>query len=355
MIDAPALAKAVHEEARRYAAICQYGDAPSLDAKGLFDRMASESALPDEKALAHAIEEVFWASLLKEEGRPCTPRLVYEPGEDTSVHVFPEPLRLEREVLRKVGPAQGPGLVWDVQHGHPVIVGLCRARLKAGRSPGVTVSATGSGAVDVTWNHVRLLTYRAGECLRLSTAKLGNLAQVTQHVARETGALMAHFVLPTVQRMLAQRHGGTLWIMPTNTLPEGIDLQRPLKVDPRTFRERFTDGESHIPWLESVAELAAVDGAVLMDAELRLLGFGAFITLAKQPPEIQKWIAGGGAKLVSAGEGVGGRHRSAAEFCDRFKPACAYVVSEDGGVSAFFAPRDSIVQCHPVVSIGLKY
>ena len=354
MIDAHALAKMVHDEARLYAAICRYGDSPDLDAKGLFARMSSEAPLADENALAHVIAEVFWASLLKEEGRACTPRLIFEPGEDRAVHMLAEPLRLGREVLRKVSPAQGEGsgLVWDFRDGRPSIVGLRRAPLMPSRSPGVTVSATGSGAVDVTWNNVRVLTYRAGEVLCLSTAKLGNLAQVTEHVAREIGAMDTVFVLPLVIRMLKQHHGGTLWIAPADKPLTGIDLQRRLKVDHRTFRERFKDGDSHIPWLESVAALAAVDGAILMDADLRLLGFGAFVTLGERPPEIQKWVAGGGAKLVSAGEGVGGRHRSAAEFCEQFRPACAYVVSEDGAVSAFFAPKDSIVQCHPVVSIG---
>jgi hypothetical protein len=172
----------------------------------------------------------------------------------------------------------------------------------------------------------------------------------------------APFLLPTLQGIIAQGHGGSVWVIPDGRETDGITIGHPLEVDPRRLMDRFAsdtgNGETRIPWLSSIAKLAAVDGAVLMDSKLRLLGFGAFVKLGDQPVPIQKSVPGPGwkARLTDSADGVGGRHRSAAEFCRYYAPACAFVVSEDGGVTAFFtAEEKGIVQCQPIVSLGVDF
>jgi len=86
-----------------------------------------------------------------------------------------------------------------------------------------------------------------------------------------------------------------------------------------------------------VASFAAVDGAVVLEHDLTLLGFGAEILVTedptenesvkcKHPPRKPKY------KLLSS---FGTRHRSAYRFCKEVKGAIAFVVSQDGDLRIF--------------------
>ena len=87
-----------------------------------------------------------------------------------------------------------------------------------------------------------------------------------------------------------------------------------------------------------VASFAAVDGAVVLQRDLTLLGFGAEIVDAKLPEDNE---------LVEYGKhphgkpkdrpltSFGMRHRSAYRFCQNAEGAIAFVVSQDGGLHVF--------------------
>ena len=65
--------------------------------------------LPERDVIAHVFEEVFWASLLTEESRPCGPRLIYRPRQaemSQAIHRLVRPVELTREHLRKLTPVQ---------------------------------------------------------------------------------------------------------------------------------------------------------------------------------------------------------------------------------------------------------
>ena len=79
MIDSKYLADVVLQEARLLAHSVTFNEAPNLTPEEKFAREVAQFPLPDCEAIASVIEEIFWASLLKEEGRPCRPRLVYFP------------------------------------------------------------------------------------------------------------------------------------------------------------------------------------------------------------------------------------------------------------------------------------
>jgi hypothetical protein len=87
-----------------------------------------------------------------------------------------------------------------------------------------------------------------------------------------------------------------------------------------------------------VAGLAAVDGAVLLARDLRLVGFGAEITVAGMPSSDDKVEYGNpppGKPATASLADFGMRHRSAIRFCQEVSGAMAFVVSQDGGIRLF--------------------
>lgn len=94
-------------------------------------------------------------------------------------------------------------------------------------------------------------------------------------------------------------------------------------------------------WSRVIANLTAIDGAVVLDKRLGLLGFGAEVS-AELPAPSQVWRAldiEGREREPNAVENVGTRHRAAYRFVQAHPEGVALVISHDGGVS-FVANRD---------------
>jgi hypothetical protein len=90
-----------------------------------------------------------------------------------------------------------------------------------------------------------------------------------------------------------------------------------------------------------VASLAAIDGAVVLNKRVELLGFGAEVS-AELPAPRQVWRAldiEGTRRECDATESVGTRHRAAYRFVQSHPHGLAVVVSHDGAVR-FVAWRD---------------
>ena len=89
-----------------------------------------------------------------------------------------------------------------------------------------------------------------------------------------------------------------------------------------------------------VAGLAAVDGALILTADLRTLGFGAEIVLDAAAPVMAYEAAGrtpaSGSWPVVDSESFGMRHRSALRCVGVTDRVAAFVVSQDGQVSLFW-------------------
>jgi hypothetical protein len=109
------------------------------------------------------------------------------------------------------------------------------------------------------------------------------------------------------------------------------------------------DGSAHLEKLEQavfeqsrvIANLTAIDGAVVLDKQLGLLGFGAEVS-AELPAPARVWRAldtEGCARNADDIENVGTRHRAAYRFVAHHPDGLAIVISQDGGVT-FVANRD---------------
>jgi hypothetical protein len=97
-------------------------------------------------------------------------------------------------------------------------------------------------------------------------------------------------------------------------------------------------------WSRVIANLAAIDGAVVLDKRFAVVGFGAEVSADLGSP-LQVWRAldrEGDARRSEDIEAVGTRHRAAYRFVNRHPGSLAVVVSHDGGVT-FVAQRDGQV------------
>jgi hypothetical protein len=93
-----------------------------------------------------------------------------------------------------------------------------------------------------------------------------------------------------------------------------------------------------------IANLTAIDGAVVLDKRLGLVGFGAEVS-AELPAPARVWRALDAEGRETARddiENVGTRHRAAYRFVQKHVRGLAIVISHDGGVS-FVANRDGDV------------
>jgi DNA integrity scanning protein DisA with diadenylate cyclase activity len=97
-------------------------------------------------------------------------------------------------------------------------------------------------------------------------------------------------------------------------------------------------------WSRAIANLAAIDGAVVVDKRLGVVGFGAEVSNElPAPARVWRALDTEGVELRPEElEAVGTRHRAAYRFVNDHPAALAIVISHDGGVS-FVANRDGNV------------
>jgi hypothetical protein len=93
--------------------------------------------------------------------------------------------------------------------------------------------------------------------------------------------------------------------------------------------------EAVFEWSRLVANLAAIDGAVVLDKRFGVVGFGAEVS-AELPVPAQVWRGldvEGKQRDRDDIENVGTRHRAAYRFVHDHPGGLAIVISHDGGVS----------------------
>jgi hypothetical protein len=145
-------------------------------------------------------------------------------------------------------------------------------------------------------------------------------------------------------------HGGAIWIIREGFIPDSsVHIGYQIQPDDRPLPEEYP----HFSFLQSIGHLAAVDGAVVVDRNLRVLGFGAFIEISQVPKLVNTITDENKEEQVVSTKLGGGRHRSAVEFCARFPPAAAIVVSEDGRVSILWSMNAEALFCAPLSTVGV--
>jgi hypothetical protein len=326
--------------------------------------------------------------------------VLFEVAPEKLVAKFESPLDYGAGTLVALAPTIGIGFRWlsvaprDPSADPLAVVGICDPGLSlhkegdlprwddllfhAPRVRGLMLSVFGPGSMRVIPGAKRVVELRNGS-LRLPYS----INQIT-HVREwyhETGDRLGFGTTPVGGRLVRwiwgnilravcnARHGGCFLVV-----PEAVDLaDMPITIKYRLGAERLQDvlrermavepnlshhvhgchdieiallDDSH--FLERdvaritdlAASLAAVDGAVILRRDWRLVGFGAEITetgigsddeeveYGKHPDSMDRPRA---RPLASFGM----RHRSAYSFCQRVRGAMAFVVSQDGDLRVF--------------------
>jgi hypothetical protein len=193
------------------------------------------------------------------------------------------------------------------------------------------------------------------------------------------GLISQHMIRRCIQLVRGARHGGLLLfhdLVPADGAVYGLRLKYRFAQDEPTRRyrvlllrllEALADSTSKpsidwsdfvtsasadlerleqavFEWSRVVANLAAIDGAVVVDKRFALVGFGAEVS-AELPTPSRVWRAldsEGSRRRAEDIEAVGTRHRAGYRFVHDHPSGLAIVVSHDGGVT-FVANRDGEV------------
>jgi hypothetical protein len=184
----------------------------------------------------------------------------------------------------------------------------------------------------------------------------------------------------TIQLVRGAHHGGLILVANTDAAGgpglEGLRLKYTVGQDEPSHRYRtlllnilravaeatpkssvgwadfVTNDNPHLAALEQevfelsrvLANLTAIDGALVLDKRFGVLGFGAEVSAELPAPErvFRALDAEGRERQAEAVENVGTRHRAAYRFVNDHPDGIAVVISQDGGVS-FVANREGYV------------
>jgi hypothetical protein len=338
------LASVALEEIALLASNDHVSQEPSLETR--IQELMQHESIPDTTVLGYVLEEAFWTSLTSEEGRPSRFRLIYDPSSaargthdpNELMHRLHTPVPLNRETMRKLVPVHHPrggGLVWSDQGGRPVISGIRFPGpdfpLQAGPPLGFAISSQTVGGLEVSWASHILLSCRGGNSIRLSSCALPNANALAGFLGPSFEAICA--AAPRiVDTLVTGGHGGSVWVIRTANRPIGVRIGHIIAGGLRMVM-RSADPLQNRANIVSLANLAAVDGALLIDNEARPLGFSVFFTEELGDLEVDVLDGAGGFEPTRIADIGGARHRSAAAFCRRNAPAVAIVASADGRIS----------------------
>lgn len=350
------------------------------------------------EALTEVLSVCYHASMTMEEGRPTRFRLLLSEPERLPEQGAPkagalkllfEPSRpFSAEELRRLSPAtpfetsligaggaDGKLRVWGIAHSGPAWL----APSVGGRQ---TVPVWTTDPIIHVTGPGRVAVRRAGRLI--GALERGNLADTTLDVFESTWltpmfapnketmdgdrslvrTIAQHMVRRAIQLIRGARHGGMILFVEPGSLPDrSVSLKyRFVSNEParryRTLRDKLVargGDERRMSWAEFasdedpaltkleeaifelsrvIASLAATDGAVVLDKQFEILGFGAEVS-AQLPAPDQVWqsldVEGDDLRCDRV-ESVGTRHRAAYRFVRDHATGLAIVISHDGAV-----------------------
>lgn len=343
------------------------------------------------------IQIAFYASLETEEGRPCVFSLAVvdcelmsrQPKRPWCPSLFTQTRSLSVQHIVKLAPACDPAqthIAVDISSSGPTIRGLVRTnrdgeRIARGELNSVTeipdqflvVRALAPGVIEVRSNSVRFGLLSKGVRMEEGAALFGNwtwLSSRLEHHAQQAGldpTLCVTVIQSLLHRLARRRCGGTVLIAPdvprdlkyansfnapSQALQEGIRFAAPKPLPSTPPSLPSTDGQ-----LEEIrrktpptanaylavadvaayaADLASVDGALVLTQTFTILGFGAKITSAATSA-FTTWdmtkVTEPRKPVPFPLDDLGTRHNSAARWCRTNPQGLAFVVSQDQTVS----------------------
>jgi sensor domain DACNV-containing protein len=312
-------------------------------------------SIPSADAISVLLNTAFWASLQQEEGRPVAVPLVLQSPSTAEDLVFEHAIPLNVQAVVKLAPAvhrgrRGLGIRADGSQA-PAIWGLTPMTPTA-----ICVDVKGPGLLVVKGMLRNVMIYHAGEATFLEDEDYDTLVRLTRlALPADTPAgdrfVNAYWTTRVVDAMRRTGRGGIVLLVPSGSsgwrdalsdaptyqcsppfrgLRDALDrlLPNPYAVNALLESEHLQHAA------DTVGQVTAVDGATVLDLDLKLLAFGAMIQSG--PPSIGDVVcveagrAKAGGITRSLRELGGARHRAAAGFCCRIQESVAFVASQDG-------------------------
>ncbi len=263
----------------------------------------------------------------------------------------------------------------------------------------------GPGHILVTIGYEQIAELKIDD-LSLTTIDIFSSGPLPQKLASGISALLKHLYshfpktepiqefednirslwMSVIQRLLFRikglKHGGAILIVPTASV-KGLNTKYGLRYNRLNtalkryaicrYQQAITIRQAELPGHESnhlfrrklttlnsecrecekeieaaiwfVALLTRIDGLVLMNQALEVIGFGVEITAAKEPLSVRKALTGDAAKEARKKFNYsyfGTRHRSMMRYCDANPGSIGFVISQDGDVRAVAKVDDDV-------------
>ncbi len=342
-------------------------------------------AIPSEEHLREILDVAYAASLMEEEGRRIHSTIGYlnEEGAQAlrfSVLPFSQPLAFLPSMLAKVALCGSPSRttlgVWPAKSGELQIWGLIHHgdqtfAIDLEHKPTyVSLRILRPGTFTVHFD-TRLALLFSRDHFYLFEKRLDLLGTLRDRAGIKP--VVARDLCRLARRVLALGHGGTILVIDKDAPPVGLKLHpsftpstgNALLYDALAQDERASSGElrtkgmsdaeyvrrhmeveaQHDEALDFIAQLADIDGAVVIRDDLSLVGFGVTIGTGVMPQHVMlEDPRNPGTETQVALENLGGnRHQSAVSFCAQQKSlALALVASQDGDLSLVARRKDDL-------------
>jgi hypothetical protein len=346
--------------------------------------------VPSREQLTRILEETFWASLRREEGRAIILSLAFvTPEWCEDPFTLASPLFFSADQLVRIAPAvERPGIhlgvapepdgmleVWGHTHSIPHLAFVLEAA-----APGILVVKHRRDDGYGKFVNVAVLNGTKAKFVRMEDGATLDLLKLFTQLLRAIDAErapalegIAQILVRLALSMRAHGHGGTLLVVPSEHEEWSESIGQPIKYRARPEFGELRAIEALSPErkktmeyrdaltraVDAVAGLTAVDGAVVITHRLGVVGFGAKIRkrpggsistgiLVTEPVEddtprpLPIWAFGGT------------RHQSAAQFVHDQHDALALVSSQDGRFTVLtWSEERQIVVAHTATALVL--
>lgn len=321
----------------------------SLDADAPDLNPGAAELLRHTDRLCALCELCFWASLEKEERREVRGTLVLcSPDRTLPAKAFatPVPVTVPNLVALLIASPRtplavhdGPGglSIWGLLDSEPA--SLPRLRI------------AGNGTLLASCRHRVLALLHRGAVSVPVAADEASLEHLVAGALGKEQTLEARGSVPAKlirvgTTMIRHGHGGTLVLVPPADQSWRQAVRFRFNFDPLSdpvsalceqCGPANSPRASHTSLQRRVGDLSLIDGAVVMDLDLRLLGFGAKLLFGLEDFLVTTLnaVTGEKSERVPLAELGGMRHQSAARFIHDNRSAEVFVVSQDGRLTMF--------------------
>ena len=356
------------------------------------------------EAVEDFIKSSFYASLIPDENRwPCVCLMCYKKGSEIFSILrdilFASPIDISAEEIARISHAVADNchIYCISDNGNLAIGGIRITRPYEERYLGYSSFRSGNplklfirgpGHIEMSTGGTAIV-YKSGE---ISTESLLQYSRIMEELESAIGQAMKSYTSGTVEGLadifndiakviVNLGHGGLLLIAPehkesyfSSLTQTDSDLLQQLLIqywnnvahlldearDKANLLRSGGAGYKHSPIIaanteileqcvRAVAHLAGMDGAIVLNYECQVVAFNAIIAIAKlgNDPKDHRFVDNNNTSIdyKDVVSNRGSRHQSALSFVMHVPKSFAFVISQDGFVSAFHNQDNRTIMC----------